>query len=149
MLILRRASTSRPSGTWSDHDFDVFDGDRDVGRIYRVDHRPELWFWGVSFELTGRKSYGRAPSLDEAKVALGMAKPMNDERRLLELLADNPNGCTESLLLAYGFRIELIALLGAGLATARSERMVAAGKAVDVTRIGITDAGRVALERRH
>jgi hypothetical protein len=78
-----------------------------------------------------------------------MAKPMsNDKRRLLELLADNLNGCTESLLLAYGFRIERIAeLLAAGLATARSERLIAAGKAVDVTRIRITDAGRVALER--
>jgi hypothetical protein len=26
-------------------------------------------FWGVSFDLTGRKSYGHAPTLDEAKAA--------------------------------------------------------------------------------
>jgi hypothetical protein len=26
-------------------------------------------FWGVSFQLTGRKSYGRAESLEEAKAA--------------------------------------------------------------------------------
>jgi hypothetical protein len=41
-----------------------------VGRIYRVNDYPpdqERWFWGVRFELTGRKSYGDAATLDEAK----------------------------------------------------------------------------------
>jgi hypothetical protein len=33
MLILKRASKSRPSGEWSDDDYDVFDGDRHIGRI--------------------------------------------------------------------------------------------------------------------
>jgi hypothetical protein len=49
----------------------VFDGERDVGRIYLIDgyDANEAWFWGVSFQLTGRKSYGRAQSLDEAKAA--------------------------------------------------------------------------------
>jgi hypothetical protein len=28
MLTLKRASKSRPSGEWSDDDYDVFDGDR-------------------------------------------------------------------------------------------------------------------------
>jgi hypothetical protein len=69
-LILRRANASRKGVPWSETDFDVFDGDRDVGRIYRVTDRPDgVWFWGVSFQLTGRKSYGRAPTLDEAKAA--------------------------------------------------------------------------------
>jgi hypothetical protein len=27
------------------------------------------WFWGVSFQLTRRKSYGHVPSLEEAKAA--------------------------------------------------------------------------------
>jgi hypothetical protein len=36
-LTLRRASVSRISGNWDDDDYDVFDGDRDVGRIYLVD----------------------------------------------------------------------------------------------------------------
>ena len=27
MLILKRASKSHPSGTWSDDDYDVFEGD--------------------------------------------------------------------------------------------------------------------------
>jgi hypothetical protein len=68
-LILRRANISRPGGSWSETDYDVFDGDRDVGRVYRVDDQPEVWFWGVSFQLTGRKSYGHAPTLDDAKAA--------------------------------------------------------------------------------
>ena len=33
MLTLKRASKSRPTGQWSDDDYDVFDGDRHVGRI--------------------------------------------------------------------------------------------------------------------
>jgi hypothetical protein len=28
------------------------------------------WFWGVSFQLTGGKSYGRADSIDGAKAAV-------------------------------------------------------------------------------
>jgi hypothetical protein len=68
-LTLRRANVSRKSGDWNDDDFDVFDGDRDVGRIYRINAATEIWFWGVSFQLTGRKSYGRVDSLDAAKAA--------------------------------------------------------------------------------
>ena len=67
MLVLRRPSISRPSGSWSETDFDVFDGERDVGRIFQ--QADGSWFWGVSFQLTGRKSYGHAPTLDEAKAA--------------------------------------------------------------------------------
>jgi hypothetical protein len=36
-LILRPASVSRISGSWQQEDYDVFDGDRDVGRVYLVD----------------------------------------------------------------------------------------------------------------
>jgi hypothetical protein len=33
MLLLKRAAKSRPSGQWSHDDYDVFDGDRHIGRI--------------------------------------------------------------------------------------------------------------------
>jgi hypothetical protein len=33
MLTLKRASKSRPSGQWSDDDYDVFDGGQHIGRI--------------------------------------------------------------------------------------------------------------------
>jgi hypothetical protein len=68
-LVLRRASVSRPSGQWQDEDYDVFDDDRDVGRIYRANAHQELWFWGVSFQVIRRKSYGYAATLDDAKAA--------------------------------------------------------------------------------
>jgi hypothetical protein len=68
-LTLCRANVSRKSGDWNDDNFVVFDDDRDVGRIYRINAAAEIWFWGVSFQLTGRKSYGRVDSLDDAKVA--------------------------------------------------------------------------------
>jgi hypothetical protein len=42
MLTLKRASKSRPSGQWSDDDYDVFDGDRHFGRI--------LWTYAASRE---------------------------------------------------------------------------------------------------
>jgi hypothetical protein len=68
-LILRSANSSRESGDWNSDDFDVFDGGRLVRRINRVNNSEEICFWGVSFQLTNRKSYGNAASLDEAKVA--------------------------------------------------------------------------------
>jgi hypothetical protein len=33
MFTLKRASKSRPTGQWSDDDYDVFDGDRRAGLI--------------------------------------------------------------------------------------------------------------------
>ena len=68
-LILRRANVSRISGQWKGEDYDVFDGEQDVGRIYRVNAADEIWFWGASFLLTNRKSYGHVASLEEAKAA--------------------------------------------------------------------------------
>jgi hypothetical protein len=35
MLTLKRAPKSRPSGQWSDDDYDVFDGERHIGRNAR------------------------------------------------------------------------------------------------------------------
>ena len=64
-LLLRRANVSRKGGPWQHDDYDVFDGGTDVGRIFQ--QADGQWFWGVSFQLTGRKSYGNAASLDEAK----------------------------------------------------------------------------------
>jgi hypothetical protein len=68
-LLLRRATISRFSGSWSDDDFEVFDGERMVGRIFRQ-VGGKAWFWGMSLQLTqARESYGTAENLDDAKAA--------------------------------------------------------------------------------
>ena len=69
--------------------------------------------------------------------------PKHDRRRALELLASGPDGCTEALMVAIGFTIELLLeLLRTGLATAHSERRIVDGKMTEVARMGITDEGR-------
>jgi hypothetical protein len=47
-LILKRAALSRPSGQWSDDDYDVLCEGKVVGRIYRATGKvPDYeWFWG-------------------------------------------------------------------------------------------------------
>jgi hypothetical protein len=69
-----------------------------------------------------------------------------NEHRLLELLAGNTKGATEALLLAHGFTLKAIVnLVGAKLATLTTERMLADGGDIKVTRVQITDAGRRVL----
>jgi hypothetical protein len=58
-LRLVPASKSRSSGEWSDDDYDVFDGEKVVGRIYRENSRDDYWFWGLAFNERARPTYGR------------------------------------------------------------------------------------------
>jgi hypothetical protein len=77
--------------------------------------------------------------------------PLTAERkRALRMLTRSPDGCTEAILLAYGFKIEMLAgLLLDGLATAAPETVPAGRRQFKVVRLMITDAGRgVITERR-
>ena len=75
--------------------------------------------------------------------------PKPDRERALTLLASSPDGATETMLLAHGFTANLIAeLVDAGLATAASQRLGAAGREITIIRVRITDAGRQALAVR-
>ena len=77
-----------------------------------------------------------------------MPTPKQQRRRALELLETSIDGCTEAIMLAYGFKTELLVeLVNAGLATATMERMVAGGRRVKVIRIRITVAGRRTLAK--
>jgi hypothetical protein len=72
--------------------------------------------------------------------------PKPDRRRALELLAASPDGCSEAVLAAHGFDVELLVkLVRAGLASATAERVVAGGKTMEIARMRITEAGRRAL----
>ena len=76
--------------------------------------------------------------------------PKPDRRRALELLAGSRDGMTEAMLLAHGFAVDmLVDLIRAGLATANTERMVAGGRPIEVTRVRITDAGQRTHEDRN
>src|SRR6266508_2467937 len=58
-----------------------------------------------------------------------MPTPKQQRRRALELLEVSIDGCTEAIMLAYGFKTELLVeLVNAGLATASIERKVAGGR---------------------
>jgi hypothetical protein len=50
-LILKRASASRPSGEWSDDDYDVLADGKMVGRIFKVHAAPVRtpWMWTLAF----------------------------------------------------------------------------------------------------
>ena len=69
-----------------------------------------------------------------------------DQRRVLRLLAAAPNGATEAIMLAHGFtNAMLTVLVREGLATATPETVHAGKRPIEVVRVQITDAGRLAL----
>jgi len=69
-----------------------------------------------------------------------------DQRRALKLLAVSRNGCTEAVMLAHGFPVPLLVeLVRSGLASAAPERVVAGKRAMQITVVRITEAGRQAL----
>lgn len=71
MLTLKRAFKSRPSGDWSDDDYDVFDGDWHIGRIMLHPQAPEgeSWFWTITARVPNTMhDRGYAVTREEAMV---------------------------------------------------------------------------------
>jgi hypothetical protein len=69
-----------------------------------------------------------------------------EQHRALEMLAESPHGCTESIMLAHGFTVETLRrLVLDGLATAGPVIVLAGDRPIEATRLTITDAGRRAL----
>jgi hypothetical protein len=75
-----------------------------------------------------------------------MAKLSYEQRRGLQLMARTPNGCTEALMMAYGFPIAMLGdLVMAGLAVATPQETRAGRKPMLVVWMTITEAGRKAM----
>lgn len=75
-----------------------------------------------------------------------MAKLCDEQLRALRLLARSPNGCTEALMLAHGFSIEMLTmLLSQRLARADAHSMRAGERPITVVWMQITAAGRTAI----
>jgi hypothetical protein len=75
-----------------------------------------------------------------------MAKLNDEETRSLEVLARDPDGCAEAVLLAGGFTIkQLSGLLIDGFATLERRRAIVGGRERPVFWMKITEAGRQAI----
>jgi hypothetical protein len=72
-----------------------------------------------------------------------------EQGRALRLLAGSTLGCTEAIMLAHGFTVEVLRrLVLEGLVTAAPGTVNAAGRPIKVTWLTITDLGRQALAGR-
>jgi hypothetical protein len=73
-----------------------------------------------------------------------------ERRRALELLAACREGCTEGMMLAHGFSIDImVELIDSGLATTlQTDRFVAGGYEGGRALVRITEAGRRALSKQ-
>jgi hypothetical protein len=77
-LILKRASSSRPSGEWNEDDFDVMADGVGVGRIFKANVSPvgASWMWTLDFwhhEGRSLRHQARRPAL--AKMRPGSPAP--------------------------------------------------------------------------
>ena len=72
----------------------------------------------------------------------------SEQRRVLRLLSDaEPHGIAEALWAAHEFSAELLSdLVMGGLATMTGETLQAGGRAIEVVRVRITEAGQRAIE---
>jgi hypothetical protein len=69
----KRASASRPSGEWSDDDFDVLADTAVVGRIFKANAAPvsSPWMWTLAFGYheDRTRTYGYAATREAAMAA--------------------------------------------------------------------------------
>jgi hypothetical protein len=73
MLMLKRASASRPSGEWSDDDYDVLADGIVVGRIMKAAAVPAglSWMWTLAFghHEDRTPTHGHDPTREAAMAA--------------------------------------------------------------------------------
>jgi hypothetical protein len=82
-------------------------------------------------------------------MALISSRLGKDEREALWLLAESPNGCTQSILMAHGLAIGMLReLVRKGLATAGQRSIRTGLRTIKVTWLTITAEGRRVLAKR-
>ena len=75
-----------------------------------------------------------------------MADLTDEQRRALRLLARSPNGCTEALMMAYGFELAFLGkLVLDGLALATPQETRAGRRPMVMIWMMITATGRMAV----
>ena len=73
-LTLRRAQTFVKLGNLdSRDDFDVMDGPRRIGRVFRIDEGSPPWRWSLSSSIAAEPSQGRAATRATALEALAQS----------------------------------------------------------------------------
>jgi hypothetical protein len=65
-ISIRRAQAFVPNSALVDDDFDIFDGNTRIGRLYRRSDCEQPWRWRLSARLTVLDTHGRANSRVEA-----------------------------------------------------------------------------------
>jgi len=72
-LLLKPASASRPSGEWSEDDYDVLADGFVVGRIFQAKAAPvgSPWMWTLAFDFWGDRTptHGYAATREAAMAA--------------------------------------------------------------------------------
>jgi hypothetical protein len=77
---------------------------------------------------------------------LTMTKLTDQQRRALQFLANSPSGCTEAVMLAHGFGLEMLGQLVLDrLAEAETRTTMAGTTRAKVIWMRITEAGRKAI----
>ena len=83
-LILKRASSSRPSGEWSDDDYDILTDGIVVGRIMKAAAAPEgsPWLWTLAFghHEDRTPTHGYEPTREAAMAAFARSWRREDRR---------------------------------------------------------------------
>jgi hypothetical protein len=98
MLTLKRTYESPSVGPWSYDGYDLFDGDRHVGRIMLVEQTPEgqRWFWTTARVPQSTHDYGYAASREQAiadfKVRWGVISSPNTSNSSLRVSTGPING---------------------------------------------------------
>jgi hypothetical protein len=103
VLLLKRASASRPSGDWNDDDYDVLADGVVVGRILKVHAAPvgTPWMWTLAFghheDRTPTHGYAATRAAAMAAFAKSWRRERNELASRLERMSNQPRSPSPNL----------------------------------------------------